>query len=82
MYLIKYAQTKGIEKVKVRARDNSYTPALIEVVNYVGYFRLGRDIVETKEEALLSASIILERKIEYLKKQLKKYENFEIIIPD
>lgn len=71
MYISKYALTAGIHEVQVEkeSRDGFICP-----VRYMTYYKIGRDIHETRAEAVEAAEAARLKKIKSLKAQLRKLE--------
>lgn len=73
MFITKYALTEGIIEAdanKIRTNDQKF----FHVDGYFNGFTLGTNIFRTREEAVKVAVQMLDKKIESVKKQLKKLE--------
>ena len=68
-FLAKYALSQGIQVVKGPPSTDGYVSLLI------GFFKLGRDIFETRAEAVVAAKALQAKKIASLQKQLAAVEN-------
>ena len=73
MYLVKYALTGGIEEVELAATRGDGEYVRIKERSH-GIYKLGRDVCETKEEAISIADAMRLKKVASLKKSLAKYE--------
>jgi hypothetical protein len=71
-YLTKYALSKGILEVKGESTSDGYVRVREEKYRYAPFFRLGRDIVETKEEAIAKANDMRSKKIKSHEKSIAK----------
>lgn len=75
LYLTKYALTKGIIEVKEEQLDKRYlNENSVKLVGYFDHFHFGKDVFKTREEAKKVAEQMRDKKLESVKKQLKKLE--------
>lgn len=75
LYLTKYALSKGIIEVSEDQLDQRYTREdSVKLIGYMDHFHFGKDIFRTYEEAKKVAEQMRDKKIESVKKQLKKLE--------
>ena len=75
MFITNYALTKGIIEVsndKVRQRTSSLK--FFYVAGFINDYVIGKNIFHTREEAVKVAEQMRDKKIEIVKKQLKKLE--------
>lgn len=76
VYLAKYALSSGITEVEVNDKyNNSDEYAFLN--GCIGLFYFGKDIFHSKEEAIKKAEEMRIKKIESLKRQIKKLENLK-----
>lgn len=70
----KYALTEGIKEVVSRddADDSGYYIRLEE--HSWNLFKIGRDVHTTRQEAVLAAEAMRRKKLDSLRKQIKKLE--------
>lgn len=80
MFITKYAFTKGIIEVsKDKARQSTYDQKIFYVDGYYNGFTLGTNIFYSREEAVKVAEQMRDKKIESVKKQLKKLEKLSFM---
>lgn len=72
LYLTKYALTSGI--IEVEEIGTRFDDKTIKLKGYFNFFYLGKDVFHTYEEAKIVAEQMRDKKIESVKKQLKKLE--------
>ena len=72
VWISKYALPAGITEHKADVRDGCAYPGA-PFASFVS-FKLGTDAHESREAAVAAAEIIRKKKIEALKKQIKKLE--------
>lgn len=74
-YLTKYALTKGIIEVKEEEEVGTrFDGKTVKLKGYFDFFYLGKDLFNSHDEAKKVAEQMCVKKIESVKKQLKKLE--------
>lgn len=74
MYLSKYALTAGIKSVDIPANDDNGGTGWVCPIDYMTYYKIGRDIHETHAAAVEAAEAARLKKIKSMKAQLRKLE--------
>ena len=76
MFLVKYALTTGIREIEIKDAGVDYAGVdyVYEKGNPYNMYKIGRDIFETKEDALHFAKLLRVKRIGSLTKQLAKLE--------
>lgn len=82
VYITKYVLTKGILEIDAKVEPSYYDQNIVYARvcdRYLGTesFRVGSEVFLTKEEALKDAEKRRIKKIDSLKKQIKKLENIK-----
>lgn len=82
VYITKDALTKGILEIDAKVEPSYYDQNIVYARVYDRYlgtefFRVGSEVFLTKEEALKDAEKRRIKKIDSLKKQIKKLENIK-----
>lgn len=81
VYITKYALTQGIKKMEVE--DVGDGMVAVKTGIFYGYYHgEGREWHKTKEGAIKKAEEMRDKKIENLKKQIKKLENMKFDVID
>ncbi|MGX5662210.1 hypothetical protein [Diaphorobacter nitroreducens] len=69
----KYALTGGIEEVV--SREDAHDSGYIQLEEHSwNLFKIGRDVHTTRQEAVLAAEAMRRKKLDSLRKQIKKLE--------
>lgn len=77
VWITKYAISSGI--LEKEARENENFPGMITTDDGSYFHGEGKDWTRTKEEAIAIAEKMKAKKIESLKKQIKKLENMKFV---
>lgn len=77
VFLTKYALSSGIEEVELIREFKVDNMKFVYVKDKHGSYKIGSEAFFTKEDAIKQAEIMRLKKIESLKKQIKKLENLK-----
>lgn len=73
LWLSKYALTDGIKEVVSREDEHDSEYIHLEE-HFWNLFKIGRDVHTTRQEAVLAAEAMRRKKLDSLRKQIKKLE--------
>jgi hypothetical protein len=80
-WLVKYCLSKGtIVQIPCRASMSQDKEYVVHKIGYAhGFYKIGKDVFESEDDAMRAADELRIRKIASVKKQLKKLENMKFL---